>query len=109
MSASWRRVCRFDDVPVDGFLPADVAGKPLVVLRHGSAVSCFYDQCSHQDVPLSLFGERQGHVLICQAHGAEFAITDGQPLTPPACKALTAYPVRVFEGWIEIDWSTEEA
>ena len=45
----------------------------------------------------------RGTVLRCTYHGAEFDLTSGAVLSPPATRPLQVYPVRVEADDILVD------
>lgn len=50
--------------------------------------------CSHQKRSL-LEGPVDDHEIMCPLHGARFDLKTGQPLSFPAVKPITQYPVKV--------------
>ena len=62
----------------EGVLVArSIEGVEVILARVGGRVVCFLDQCSHQPVKLSEFGEIRSGVLVCHAHGGGFDLARG--------------------------------
>lgn len=59
----------------------------LLVVRRGSELRAYLDECPHQFLPLTQRGRRvlsaDGERLRCTNHGAEFAVADGRGLSGP--------------------------
>ena len=70
--------------------------------NEGGVVLAYEDYCTHTGGPLTQ-GSCEGGVVTCLWHGAQFRISDGAPLTPPAGGRLRGYAVRVARGVIEIE------
>jgi 3-phenylpropionate/trans-cinnamate dioxygenase ferredoxin subunit len=78
--------------------PTRLDGGPfgICLVRLGERYFAVSDRCSHADVSLS-----EGEVdpeectVECWKHGSTFSLTDGQPQSLPATKAVPVYRVRV--------------
>jgi nitrite reductase/ring-hydroxylating ferredoxin subunit len=75
----------------------------IIVRSRSGVLAAFIDECSHQPVPLSEFGEIQGDVLVCHAHGACFGLGSnhgptGCLLAGPARDPLKSIPIRVDQS-----------
>lgn len=60
------------------------------------------DRCTHDAAPLSE-GTLDGHTIICPWHNAEFDVTCGKVLCPPAVEDVRTYPVFVNGDAIEVE------
>ena len=82
----------------------NVNGQEIVLCYVEDRIFALGDSCSHAGGPLSE-GTLQGTKLTCPWHGAEFDITNGQVLTPPAGEGVRSYPVKISgdEILIQID------
>ena len=95
----WREVAKLSDLAEGAIHPIQVLGRELVLILKNRQVLCFTDQCSHQPVKLSEFGEIFGSQLVCHAHGARFDLCDqGKALCFPARADLEAWSVRVTDA-----------
>jgi 3-phenylpropionate/trans-cinnamate dioxygenase ferredoxin subunit len=73
----------------------------IVVFRIGGQLFAIADICSHDEGPLG-DGDLEGYEIVCPRHGARFDIRTGKALALPAIIDISAYPVRVIDGQIEI-------
>lgn len=91
-----------DSVPDPGAREAVVDGPdgPLAifVVRRGSTVRAFVNQCPHLGVPLNwkpdTFLDPEGQIIVCAMHGATFGIDDGLCDGGP-CKGRSLRPLAV--------------
>lgn len=91
------------DFGVDTLKPVALSGHNLILIRTAEGFRCFKDECSHQPVPLSEFGEVSGGRLVCHAHGAVFEVNDGgRPLCFPAVDSLVEFQVRIEGGILRV-------
>ncbi len=66
-------------------------------LAIGRADGRFYaidDTCTHEQCSLSEEGTLEGTIVTCGCHGAQFDVTNGAVMAPPAPEPVKAYPVR---------------
>ena len=95
----WQKLCAASEV-VEGNIHGVRCGDlPLIVLKRDT-YSCFYDQCSHQDVKMSDFGTIQDGELVCFAHGAKFCAKSGEATCAPATEGLKSYPIKEEDGFL---------
>jgi len=99
--------CEFVPIGADVEIPdgkrmfVEIDGIPIVVFRVGGELFAIADICSHDDGPLG-DGDLEGFEIACPRHGARFDIRTGKALALPAVVDISAYPVRVTDGQIEI-------
>lgn len=100
---TWQRVCTLADLPV-GETRAVRVGDDEVLVCHVAPgeLHVVSDLCTHDDGPLG-DGILDGHEVICPRHGARFDVTTGRAVRLPAVGPLATYPVRVEDGWIEVE------
>lgn len=72
----------------------NVNGQEIVLCYVEDRIFALGDSCPHAGGPLA-DGTLQGTKLTCPWHGAEFDITNGQVLTPPAGEGVRSYPVKI--------------
>jgi nitrite reductase/ring-hydroxylating ferredoxin subunit len=105
-------LCHVDDLPegtARGFHPNRQGEDSLIVVRHGSGVHVYLNDCPHQHRPLGWRKDRflsaDREYLVCFAHGARFEIERGYCVSGPCLGAsLTRVPHRVdHRGVIEIE------
>jgi nitrite reductase/ring-hydroxylating ferredoxin subunit len=89
-------VARLADIPDPGVLGVTLpSGENVCLVRLGSLVSAFHDECPHSGMPLSE-GEVVGSCeLECSWHGARFDCATGAVRRGPADDPLVRYEVRV--------------
>ncbi len=82
------------DFPEGRMVTRHIEGRDLVFLRRQGRMTCFADECPHQPVKLSEFGEVQGGRLVCHAHGGTFDLDGGgRVLCPPPLEGLHCFVV----------------
>jgi nitrite reductase/ring-hydroxylating ferredoxin subunit len=73
----------------------EVAGTRIVVANADGRYYAFDEMCTHEQCSLAEEGTLDGTVLTCGCHGAQFDVTDGRVLAPPAFEPLKVYRVEV--------------
>lgn len=72
----------------------------------GNANGRFYaidDTCTHEQCSLAEEGTLEGTVVTCGCHGAQFDVTTGAVLAPPALEPVKAYPIRIEQGHLVVE------
>ena len=85
------------DVPANGMAVVNVKGTRIAVANVQGVFYAFDDECTHEQCSLAE-GDLAGTTLTCMCHGAEFDVTSGAVLAPPA-----VVPIRVYRTRIEGD------
>lgn len=80
----------------------DVKGQTIALFNVGGKFYAIEDTCTHVGGPLSE-GEVQGTAVTCPWHGAQFDVTSGKVLGPPAGEGVKNFPVRVEGGEIKLE------
>ena len=88
------RACSLSDVPDEGAIRVELAGKPVCIARSQGEVFAIADVCSHADVALSEGDVEDGHIE-CWLHGSLFDLRTGAPTGLPAVRPVPTYPVTV--------------
>ncbi len=78
----------------EGMTRVDVAGQPVLLVRHGEVVTAIGDVCSHAGGPLHE-GSLDAGVVTCPWHGSRFRVADGSILRGPATFPQPAFEVRL--------------
>lgn len=78
----------------------------IVVFNLDGRYYAVENRCTHEDAELS-DGVLEGDEIICPLHGARFSVVTGAVLAPPAYENLRTFPVRVTNGWVEVDAEAE--
>ncbi len=74
----------------------DARGRPVALCNVNGTIYAIHGTCTHRGGPLGE-GELHGSVVTCPWHGAQFDVTTGQVIGPPAPQSVPAYKV-VVEG-----------
>lgn len=90
------------DIPPGSIKAVSVGTKQLVVCNADGRFYAVDNRCPHDGAPLAE-GSLDGTTLICPWHNAEFDITCGRHLCPPAMEDIGAYPVFVNAGKLEVE------
>lgn len=97
------RVCALGDLTVNEAKRVVVGGIPIALVLDGSGeVHAIGDTCTHGDISLSE-GFVEGDTLECWAHGSQFSLLTGKPLSLPAYEPVPVYVVELADGDIYID------
>jgi 3-phenylpropionate/trans-cinnamate dioxygenase ferredoxin subunit len=73
----------------------EVAGVRIAVANADGRFFAIDDTCTHEQCSLSEEGTLEGTVVTCGCHGAQFDVTTGAVLAPPAKDPVKSYAVRV--------------
>jgi nitrite reductase/ring-hydroxylating ferredoxin subunit len=79
-----------------------VNGRKVGVYNVNGTYYAMEDTCTHRGASLSE-GECEGTVVICPWHGAQFDVTSGSNLSPPASRGVASYKVQVIGDEIQVD------
>lgn len=74
-----------------------VNGQPIAVFNVNGSYHAISDRCTHRGGLLHE-GELEGTVVTCPLHGAQFDVTNGQNLCPPAPSKVASYKVSIENG-----------
>ena len=88
------RACALSDLPEEGALRVELAGRPVCIARSGGRVYAVSDVCSHAEVALSE-GDVADGKIECWLHGSCFDLVTGRPTNLPAVRPVPVYPVRI--------------
>jgi 3-phenylpropionate/trans-cinnamate dioxygenase ferredoxin subunit len=94
-------IALLDDLPNGERIFVEIGENYLVVFNIGGQFFAIEDVCTHDDGPLG-DGELEGYQVACPRHGARFDVRTGKALTFPAVEDISAYPIRIVGGKIEI-------
>ncbi len=90
----WSHVAGKQDLRDGSMLRTKLGDTDIIIVRDGEEVRAFGATCPHAGAPLD-DGAVCGGRLICPWHKAEFRISDGAVLEPPALDDLTRYETRL--------------
>ena len=79
-----------------------VQGRKIGVYNVNGVYYALEDVCPHRGAPLSE-GDCEGTVVFCPWHGAQFDVTSGSYLSPPANRGVASYPVQLVGDEIHVE------
>lgn len=98
----WTALGNTSELSQKNMSAVNIAGHKLLVIFSDNKFYCFRDRCSHQDIPLSSFGQigsfEGQDSLTCFAHGAVFALNSGNRIAGPECSSLESFPIKDQAG-----------
>jgi 3-phenylpropionate/trans-cinnamate dioxygenase ferredoxin subunit len=100
-------VASVDEVPAGSVRVVDIGDRSLC-LGHteDDRWGAIDNVCTHDGGTLGE-GELEDVCVECPRHGARFDLFSGQVMALPAVVPVTAYPVRVRDGKVEVDLRVE--
>ncbi len=101
--AEFIRVANVSDVPPGRGTVVEVDGNEIAVFNVNGEVYAIFNTCTHRGGPLGE-GTLLGKVVTCPWHGAQFDVTTGAVVSPPAPADEPSYPTKVEDGgvWVQV-------
>jgi nitrite reductase (NADH) small subunit/3-phenylpropionate/trans-cinnamate dioxygenase ferredoxin subunit len=99
-----RRVASVNDIPPGKRIVVEVDSKKIVLFNIKGNFYAIDNTCPHRGGPLGE-GSQHGTTVNCPWHGAQFDVTSGRVLGPPASTGVASYSTRVEEGGIWVTLS----
>ncbi len=99
--SSWHPVATLADLDPDFPLGVELEGEPIGLYLDGHQVFALEDVCPHASSLLSQ-GFRDGGVIECPLHAAQFDITTGRCLNEIGGRDLRCFATRVVNGVVEV-------
>jgi nitrite reductase/ring-hydroxylating ferredoxin subunit len=96
------KVATVAEVPPGRGKQVSVNGRQVALFNVAGTFYALEDVCSHRGAPLSE-GECEGTEVICPWHGAQFDLTTGAHLSPPATRGVAAFKVQVVGDEVQVD------
>ncbi len=90
------KVATLSEIPPGTCLHVEVAGREVAIFNVEGTIYAMGGTCTHEGGPLGE-GDLDGTVVTCPWHGAQFDVTTGQVVGPPAAQNEPTYEV-VVEG-----------
>jgi 3-phenylpropionate/trans-cinnamate dioxygenase ferredoxin subunit len=91
------------DVKPGELTAIDVRGVRIALANVNGQLFAIDELCTHEQCSLAEEGTLDGTVVTCGCHGAQFDVTTGQVLAPPAVEPLKVYPLHVEGGRIVVE------
>ena len=98
------KVARLSEMPPGTCRHVDAGGQAVAVFNVDGTIYAIGGKCTHRGGPLGE-GDLDGTVVTCPLHGAQFDVTTGQVVGPPAGQSVPAYTVVVHGDDIQVDVS----
>ncbi|KKS96449.1 MAG: Rieske (2Fe-2S) domain-containing protein [Candidatus Gottesmanbacteria bacterium GW2011_GWA2_43_14] len=92
--ADFITLAKINDIPDGKMKEFRLAGKVITVAGIDGEYLAFDGICTHEHCSLA-GGFLDGFTLTCYCHGAQFDVTSGQVLGPPATEGLKTYETKV--------------
>ena len=99
---AFRKAATVGDVPPGSGRQVTIQDRKIGLFNVDGTYYAIEDICPHRGAPLSE-GECEGAVVFCPWHGAQFDLTSGSHLTPPAPRGVASYKVQVVGDEIQVD------
>jgi nitrite reductase/ring-hydroxylating ferredoxin subunit len=96
-------VGRLADIKPGELAAFDVDGVRIAVANADGRYFAFDDTCTHEQCSLAAEGTLEGTVVTCGCHGAQFDVTTGAVLAPPANEPVKAYPLHVDQDHLVVE------
>ena len=96
-------VAKAADIKPGELAAFEVEGARIAIANANGRFFAIDDTCTHEQCSLAQEGTLEGTVVTCGCHGAQFDVTTGDVLTPPAPEPVKAYPLRVDGGNLVIE------
>ena len=100
--AELKEVAKVGDVEDGAGILVEVDGKEIALINSGGNYYAVDNECTHVGGPLCE-GDVEGTTVICPWHGAEFDLTTGEALAPPAEEGVSCYKVSIDGDSIKIE------
>jgi 3-phenylpropionate/trans-cinnamate dioxygenase ferredoxin subunit len=78
-------------------------GERIAIANANGRFYAIGDTCTHEQCSLAEDGTLDGTVVTCGCHGAQFDVTTGAVLAPPAIEPVKTYPLRIDQGNIVVE------
>ena len=96
------KVAQASDLSPGKAMCVEVAGEKVALFNIDGSYYAIGNSCTHVGGPRSE-GELDGKVVTCPLHGAQFDVTTGSVLGPPAGADVSCYRVHVEDDDIKIE------
>jgi 3-phenylpropionate/trans-cinnamate dioxygenase ferredoxin subunit len=97
------RACSIAELEPDAAKRVVVGGVPIAVVKDSAGeIHAIGDTCTHGDISLSE-GFVEDETLECWAHGSQFSLLSGKPLSLPAYEPVPVYVVEIDGDDVYID------
>ncbi len=88
------KVAESKDVAPGSAKVVEAEGRSIALFNVSGTFHAIDNTCSHEGGPLGE-GELSGEVVTCPWHHAEFSVSTGEALGPPAYEGVRRFPVKI--------------
>ncbi len=99
---TFQKVAEVKDLTPGSSRSVDVSGRQIALFNIGGTFYAIGNACTHRGGSLSE-GTVEGTKVTCPLHGAQFEVTTGKNLTPPAPGEVPCFKVRVEGDDIQVE------
>jgi 3-phenylpropionate/trans-cinnamate dioxygenase ferredoxin component len=85
----------------DGQMHVNLEGEEILLCRHQGEFYAVSYYCSHEMFAME-GGMLENGCITCPYHGAEFKLSNGEVMAPPAWQDLKSYPVKIIDDTVAI-------
>ncbi len=96
-------VTKISDLPLNEGRAFTVGGRRIALFNAGGRIFAIADTCPHAGASLAE-GSLAGTTVTCPWHSAEFDVTCGKVLCPPAIEDVTSYRVILNGESVEVEF-----
>ncbi len=89
-----KKIAKTSDLVPGSCKVVEAEGETIALLNVEGTFYAIGNTCPHRGGPLGE-GSLEGNTVTCPWHGAQFNVTTGEVLAPPAATGVKSYPVRV--------------
>jgi len=100
--AQFIKVASVDELAAGSAKQVEVNGKSIALFNLDGNYYAIGNDCTHKGGPLAE-GYVEGESVTCPWHGAQFNITTGAVIGPPAAQNVAKYNVRVQGNDVEVE------
>ncbi len=99
---TFQKVAEVNELAPGAGKAVDVGGQQIALFNIGGTYYAIGDACTHRGGSLSE-GVVEGTKVTCPLHGAQFEVTTGKNLTPPAPGEVPSYKVRIEGSDVQVE------
>jgi 3-phenylpropionate/trans-cinnamate dioxygenase ferredoxin subunit len=97
-------VAKTADIKPGELVRREVEGLSIAIANADGRFFAVDDTCTHEECSLADEGTLEGTVVTCACHGAQFDVTTGAVLAPPAFEPLRTHRLRVDRDNLFLDF-----
>jgi nitrite reductase/ring-hydroxylating ferredoxin subunit len=99
---NFHKVAEVGEVAPGSGMAVEAGGHQIALFNIGGTYYAIGDACTHRGGSLSE-GELDGTMVTCPLHAAEFDVTTGKNLSPPAPHEVPSYRIRIVGNEVQVE------